>query len=253
MFERSLIERLTPTPQPLFDLGYSQPFWTPEKSEPNKKPEPAAAEAAAEDVPIVSPPTRDMRAVARKLFAPALQELEKFVDDGPERNAMQSELLSLIEKFGDVLTVGREQRIARLSSEQIALAQQCRQQAAIYAEADRAVTAYLEVRRAKHAAMMNAKSQVSSWDSQRDSLGRWPTGAALREYETKRVALVKAADEAQVAWESCFEEERRLIAIRTAAESKLRKLAQAESTLVQRLSGRPWVDAEFALPHEPEL
>ena len=78
MFERSLIERLTPTPQPLFDLGYSQPFWTPEKSEPNKKPEPAAAEAAAEDVPIVSPPTRDMRAVARKLFAPALQELEKF-------------------------------------------------------------------------------------------------------------------------------------------------------------------------------
>lgn len=250
-FEHSLIERLTP--QPAFDLGYSQPFWTPEKSEPNKQPEPAAAEAAAEDVPAVSPPARDMHAVARKLLAPALQELEKFVDDGPERSAMQSELLSLIEKFGDVLTVGREKRIARLSAEQITVAEQCRQQAEVYKAADRAVTAFLEVKRAKHAAMMNAKSQISSWDSQRDGLGRWPTGTALREYETKRVALVKAADEAQAAWEQTFEQERRLIAVRNSEESKLRKLAQAESTLIQRLSGRPWVDSEFALPHEPEL
>ncbi len=252
MFERSLIERLTP--QPPFDLGYSQPFWTPDKSpEPDKKTEPAEAAAAVDTTPMVTPPARDMRAVARQILAPASEALEKFVDAGPERSAMLGEVLSFIEKLGDVLTVGREKRIARLSAEQIALAEQCRQQAAIYAAADKAVTDYLVVKRARHSEFLNAGSQLSSWDAQRDNLGRWPTGAQLREYEVKRVSLVKAADEARFAWEATFAEERRLIAIRTAEESKLRKLAQDESKLIQRLSGGEWVDAEMGLPHEPEL
>lgn len=263
-FHRPLIERLTPQPpQPPFDLGYSQPFWTPDKSpEPDKKTEPAqqlqpaAAEATAENAdttPVVTPPARDMRSIARQLLAPALQELEKYVDDGPERSSMQSELLSLIEKLGDVLTRGRQQRIDRLSAEQVALRASCREQAAVYATAQKAVTDYLAVKRARHAELLNAESQLSSWESQRDSLGQWPTGAALREYEVKRVSLVKAIDAAREAWEATFTEERRLIGIRTAAESKLKKMAQAESTLTQRLSGREWVDPDLALPHEPEL
>jgi hypothetical protein len=249
-FQHSLLEKLTPTQQPPFDLGYSQPLWQPDKE--TKKPEPAV-EVTEADTPVVTPPARDMHALARKLLAPALQELEKYVDDGQERSVMQSELLTMIEKLGDTLTRGREKRIARLSAEQVALAEACRSQAEIYAESDKAVTAYLEIKRARHAAMMNARSQISSWDSQRDSLGRWPTSAALREYDVKRAALVKAADEAQFAWEACFAEERRLIGIRTAEESKLRKLAQTESTLVQRLSGREWVDPELSLPREAEL
>jgi hypothetical protein len=248
MFQKSLLETLTP--QPAFDLGYSQPFWQPDKE--TKKPEPAV-EVTEADTPVVTPPARDMHALARKLLAPALQELEKYVDDGQERSVMQSELLTMIEKLGDTLTRGREQRIARLSAEQVALAEQCRVQAEVYKAADSAVTAYLEVKRAKHAAMLNARSQVSSWDSQRDSLGRWPTGAALREYETKRVSLVKAADEAQFAWEACFGEERKLLAARTTEENKLKALAQQESVLVQKLSGKSWTDPNLGLPNESEL
>jgi hypothetical protein len=254
-FERSLIERISPQ-QPPFDLGYSQPFWQPDKSS-----EPAAATTKMEAnsgtdtdaTPVVTPPTRDMRAVARQILAPASEALEKYVDDGPERSAMLGEVLSLIEKLGDVLTRGRQQRIDRLSAEQVALAEQCRQQAAVYATADKAVTDYLAVKRARHAELLNAESQLSSWEAQRDSLGRWPTGAALREYEVKRVTLVKAIDAAREVWEATFAEERRLISIRTAEESKLKKMAQAESTLIQRLSGKTWVDPELALPHEAEL
>jgi hypothetical protein len=251
-FHRSLLDRIDPQSRVNFNLGYVAPFST--DFGKTAEPEPAVEVTATEtETPVVSPPARDMRAIARQLLAPALQELEKFVDDGPERSAMLGEVLSLIEKLGDVLTVGREKRIARLSAEQIALAEQCRVQAEIYAESDKAVTACLEIKRARHAAMMNARSQISSWDSQRDSLGRWPTSAALREYDVKRAALVKAADEAQFAWEACFGEERTLIGIRTAEENKLKKLAQTESTLIQRLSGREWVDPELSLPREAEL
>jgi hypothetical protein len=213
----------------------------------------STAEATEKETPTVTPPSRDMNSVARKLMAPAVEAVTTFLDDGPEKTDALGMVLSFTAWLGETLTTGRQKRIDRLSAEQITLAEQCRQQAEVYKAADLAVSAYLATKRARHAAFKNATSQLSSWDSQRDSLGRWPTGAALREYETKRVSLKAAVDTAQSAWEDTFEEERRLIGIRTAEELKLQKLDQAESIIKARLSGKMWTDPNFGLPNAPEL
>jgi len=209
-------------------------------------------EATEKETPTVAPPTRNMYAVAQKLMGPVVEAVDKFLDP-PERSQAHSEVFAFIQRLGEVLTAGRQKRIERLSAEQIRLAEECREQAAVYAESDKAVTAYLETKRARDAERMNARSQLSSWDAQRDGLGRWPTGAALREYEVKRAELVRKADAAQLAWEACFSEERDLIAVRTAEENKLKSLAQQESVLVQKLSGKTWTDPNLGLPCEPEL
>jgi hypothetical protein len=268
-----LIERLDRIahPEPPFEDGYRIPF----ASAPSKSMTTAAAEAkaaapesaevkpeqAASDQlpPIVTPPDRDMRGEARKLCAPIAAKLQSLEigDDEPELRQRHSDLLQRCQEFtealGGLLHDCRQQKITSLTAEQESLSASCREQRIVVARLEDKYSEQLGEARKAAGRTASVRNLLNGHLNSEPKPEQWPDRSTLARWQGERARLQSALESAQAA-ESAERDElsergRRLVQ----ARAELRRLADAEEALRNRLSGEAYFDRETGLQVPPEL
>lgn len=242
----------------LFELGYVAPFATELPTEADPAEPPADASADADAPPVVAPPTRDVRGEIRKLFTPIFEALAS-LDVGDdlalkERCATSRQELSQVsQSLADLFAEAREQKIVHLTTEHSAAADACRAQREVVKAAEQRVNEHQGEIRKANTALSQARAKFNTVLEREPSADTWPTAVEKHRWTLQRDAARAALTTADEAQGNCFERDRELRRSLAAAREKLDELAKAEAVLRNRLSGRPWHDAEFGLTNPPEL
>lgn len=241
----------------LFELGYLSPFVTDLPAPETEAALPDAAEDASEAPPLIAPPKRDVQQETWKLFAPIFEELSKLNELSQEEktrcSSFKSELSGLSQRVGEFLAQMRESKIGRLTAEHVRAAAECRTQKGLVEAAEQRVNdSQNEIRKA-NAALSLARAKFNAAHEQQPRADSWPTAAEVNRWRKQcelAQAALTAADESQ---SRVFESDRNSRQELSAARAELTRLAQVESVLRNRLSGREWTDPEFGLVSPPEL
>lgn len=242
----------------LFQLGYVAPFETelPTASEAEQPPD--VPEDASDLPPVVAAPPKDMHEESRKLLSPVWKHLTdlEIAEDDEELKQRRSELLqqlnSFTESLGTFLSNHRRKRVDTLTAEHERVAAECRKQRQHVEEAQQRVNDYQGEIRKVNAMLSQTRAQLKAVLEREPHPDNWPTTTEMHHWKTQHAATLAAADAADKARSDAFESDRDARRRLVEEQQKLAKLAQQESILRWRLSGRPWINS-YGLTESSEL
>jgi hypothetical protein len=263
IFDKPLIEKLhaaafpEPRPfiQPPFDLGYVDPFWRP--SQP-VEPEPGQSEAAdADDLPpVILPPARDVAAEVRKTLKPLHDYLTQ-LEVGPNLEQQRSGLFAQLQAFSESLTglliENREWKIAQLTIEQTAAAEECRGLKQLLTTLGVALGECAANLRNVQNATGKARAALSACEESEPDLASWPTAKQIADWKAQCAVLTEALAVAERNEADVVAAGQAVRARVVAAQAKLAEASKAEEILRSKLSGKPWADSETGLLNPPEV
>ncbi len=290
-FEIPLIEQLhrrfNPPPpiQVPFDVGYSNPFWTPPKVEEQAVPEAAAVESeavrdAAELPPEITPFERDLAAEARELCQPLTEYLLRFsvveAEDWFEeaykdplstkppqselspqakefearKTALEADLRKWTDLLCQFLEDHRSWRTADLRAAHAEAWSAAREQQdvveGIVAEHDQ----FTQERRTLTVALNKARSLFHSHETVKPDLAMLPSQSDLDAWKAEHLRLESEYEKAQQLVDSQLERGRRLAWKYEQENTKLAALLKAEANIRARLGGEDVVELGLSKPTE---